>query len=281
MILGVESDSSDSLIEAHRLALRSMKSATDAGVKCVDVEQQVLVTEASFDYSQYGIRSVQLATDARGLFGEGFRPLPLAGEVFERLGSFDADVVIVSNADIGLFHRFYCEVAQLFSLGIHSWTAHRRTIPTRRPNGEVSLAWVETQLGMPHEGSDLFVTTPSVASKMCVGNAVFGMPGVGDLILANLAALDGTFRRFGNARLTFHIEDERSWRHDFRSRENGFHNFLLREAALNLRLSIGSWRYWVATRRAGIGKFARRRLAGQLKPSKSDGLTPGISAARE
>lgn len=267
-ILGVEADSNRSLIEAHLLALRSIELAVDAGAKYVDVERKVLVTEASFDYVRHGFTTHQLPSDARAIFGQEFRPLAFASEVFEHLGASDTDFVIVSNADIGLFQNFYREVARLSCSGVYSWTSHRRTIPQSPPDHEDSLAWVERQEGLAHEGSDLFVTTPSVATKMSLGSAVFGMPGIGDLVLTNLAAFDPTFIRFRNRRLSFHIEDERLWQIDSRSEENDAHNKLLQAAARNLRRSIGSIRYHAASRKAGLGRFSRKRLAGRLSPSE-------------
>jgi hypothetical protein len=259
-ILGVEATSKPELISSHLLALRSLKTAKSSILGDLRVRQHIVVTAEEFDYRNHSLDTLLLPQNARAIYGSSFLPLPFASDIFQRMAVSKADVVLVSNADICVANDFYVQVERMRQSGVTSWTAHRRTILHHSPPGGPELAWLANQVGIPHEGSDLFVTTPKIAGQMRLGKALFGMPGIGDLILVNLALFDDSFRRLRNAKFTFHVGDDRDWNQDCRSDVAESHNDALAQAALEAREAFGSKRFRQALTRAELGKFSRNRL---------------------
>ncbi|AVG23028.1 hypothetical protein C3B54_1117 [Pontimonas salivibrio] len=259
-VLGIESDTTTELIEQHRLALRSITRARDIGVDGVEVSLELILSETGFDYSDIDAGSSIVPHNARDLFGPHARPLPSARDVFRLLAQSPAEIVILSNADICVTENFYQRVYELHRDGVHSWTAHRKTILGDPQVGVDPLDWANSQPGIDHPGSDLFATTPNIAKKAFFGDCVFGMAGIGDLVLLNLGVLDDTFQRYWSLGISFHFGDDRDWEVDERSTNQSAHDHLLKKAASGLRRSVPFWAYRRGLNRAELGKYSRNRL---------------------
>ena len=260
VILGLEPGADPELVRHHRLALKSLARARGGGNAEQAVVQTVFVTESGFDYSEWDLQIVSAKRDARQVYGDAIRPLPLASEVFGCLAQSSADVVVLSNADICFQPHFYDFVSSVYRARISSWTAHRRTIPGDPPDGGDILQWAYSEPGVDHPGSDLFVTTPQVASRMRLGDAAMGMPGIGDLILLNLALEDPWFARFSRAHLSFHFGDDRPWLHDRRSILYSQHRSNLRRATKAIQTDRGTRALVRAWRSSGQAPSSVRRL---------------------
>lgn len=259
-VLGVEVDTKTELIEQHRLALRSIARARESGADGVKVALDLIVSKTAVDYSDVDAERHLVSRNARELFGPQVRPLPSARDVFRLLAQSPADIVILTNADICVTENFYQHVAELYRGGVLSWTSHRKTILGDAPLGVDPLDWANVHSGIDHPGSDLFVTTPSVAERTFFGDCVFGMAGIGDLVLLNLAVLDGTFQRHRSLGISFHFGDDRDWELDERSVHQTSHNKLLKDAASELRRSVPFRTYRRGLDRAELGKYSRNRL---------------------
>lgn len=260
VILGLEQGADSTLIRHHRLALQSVVRATEFGGDGSEIMHSVFVTQSGFDYSEWDVRILNAKNDARTVYGDDIRPLPIASEVFNCLAESSADVVVLSNADICLQPHFYDFVKCLYRAQISSWTAHRRTIPSTPPDGVDILQWAARQLGIDHQGSDLFITTPNVASRIRLGEVAMGMPGIGDLIVLNLAIQDSRFVRFSQAHVSFHFEDDRDWLRDVRQTLDQNHTRLLRKVVRELAIAEGQRTIFRRAVQAGLGPHALRKL---------------------
>lgn len=142
------------------------------------------------------------------------RRLPLLRDILDRLYETGrGDLLVYTNADIGLQPYFYPALAALADRGYDAFIVNRRTISADyRSAEELPLIWAE--IGTPHPGYDCFVFRREYYPDFILGEVCIGAAWVGRALLANMAARAKAFKEFRDLHLTFHIGDSQAWRSD-------------------------------------------------------------------
>lgn len=140
------------------------------------------------------------------------RKLPLLEDIL--LGAFervpDADYLIYSNIDIGLWPDFYQAVAGLLAQGADALCIGRRTIElAAASNADLKAVWAEE--GVPHWGLSCFVFPRSHYPDYVLEETCIGLQPVGVTLALNMIQRARRFENHNRLRLTFHIGDERPW----------------------------------------------------------------------
>ena len=274
-VLGLDEDASEELLIDHKRALQSMESAAEEIPAGWELRQFVTIVDRAIKYSS-AFLPVRLATDAKSLDNARLPRLPRAQEVFNALATEEAQLVVLTNADICLSADFYKSVISRFENGVTSFSINRRTIDAPIPKDVDPIHWGRMQPGRKHPGSDCFVSTPLVCQRMILGDTYFGLPGIGNLVLLNLALNDGSFTRFREDFLTFHFGDLRPWKADSRHNFRVTNERRLADVVVELRRKNGNQKFQEALSRSEISpkfpgladsfthKFRARRLLGAL-----------------
>ncbi len=140
------------------------------------------------------------------------RKLPLLTDILQRQyqGS-EAATFIYTNVDIALQPDFYQAVQAYLEQGYDTFVINRRTIPgSRKKVDDLPQMWAEE--GEAHRGWDCFVFPREMFPKFQLERICVGATRVGLALLANLVAFGESFAEFRDAKLTFHIGDERYWK---------------------------------------------------------------------
>jgi amino acid adenylation domain-containing protein len=146
-----------------------------------------------------------------GVFPER-RKLPLIGDILARLYACSgADYFIYTNVDIALQPRFYVEVSELLKQGYDAISLTRRTVMAT-PDQARDLEWLCQQKGEPHPGYDCFVFRRELLQGVDFHELCIGFPPIGMTLMAVLSTRARRFRFYEDQFLTFHINDDRSWR---------------------------------------------------------------------
>jgi hypothetical protein len=140
------------------------------------------------------------------------RKLPLLRDILDRLytAATDADYMVYSNIDIGLWPDFYDEIVRLVDQGIDSFTIGRRTLGTEFTS-VADMEHILNQEGTPHHGLSCFVFPRSHYPRFILGKTCIGLQPVGVTITVNLMQQAANFKNLLNERLTFHLGDDRIW----------------------------------------------------------------------
>ncbi len=141
----------------------------------------------------------------------GGRKLPLLRDILDRLfAAADADFLIYSNIDIGLWPDFYLQVAERISQGADAFLIGRRTLGTEFTSPD-DLDHIYAQEGKPHFGFSCFVFPRSQYPRYLLGDTCIGLQPVGVTLAVNMIQQAKAFRNFDRDRLTFHLGDDRVW----------------------------------------------------------------------
>jgi hypothetical protein len=131
--------------------------------------------------------------------------LPLIADILERLyNESDAEYLIYTNVDIGLFPNFYSKVNEFIDLGYDAFIINRRRIPDTYQNvSELDLIYRE--VGKKHPGFDCFIFHRSIFPKLQLEGICIGVPFIEISLSQNLFALSNNFKLFDEEHLTFHL----------------------------------------------------------------------------
>jgi hypothetical protein len=142
----------------------------------------------------------------------GGRKLPLLRDILDRLHAAapDADYLIYTNIDIGLWPDFYVEVARRIQSGCDAFMIGRRTLGTEFTAPE-DLDRILAQEGKPHFGFSCFVFPRDHYPDYLLGDTCIGLQPIGVTLAVNMIQRARRFEIFSRDRLTFHLGDDRVW----------------------------------------------------------------------
>ena len=140
------------------------------------------------------------------------RKLPLLKDILDRLyaSAEDADYLIYTNIDIGLWPDFYLEVARIIEEGNDAFLIGRRTLSTEFTSPD-DLEMILSQDGTPQFGFSCFVFPKAHYPDFLLGDTCIGLQPVGVTLAINMIQRASSFDNFARVRLTFHLGDERAW----------------------------------------------------------------------
>ena len=120
------------------------------------------------------------------------------------------DFIVFTNMDIHLSPHFYLVMAELIEGGYDIIDVHRFSIPHYRPSlRELPLMFAEQ--GVHHGGLDCIVFPRRKYKSFIRNKACIGMSLVMKGLLFNCAMQARRFLVLSNARLTFHLGNDRAW----------------------------------------------------------------------
>jgi hypothetical protein len=200
------SESSD-LHTAQPISFESMRRAKEYAKKNIDVE----LVSAQFN-------------EDRALVPEGFKAtsdlensvldlhnfnkqvkLPLLTDILKRLyEESDAEYLIYTNVDIGLYPNFYLKVNEFIEQGYDAFIINRRRIEAKYTS-VLDLEKIYEESGHKHPGFDCFVFHRSLYPKLKLQGICIGVPFIEISFSQNLFALANHFKLFEEEKLTFHI----------------------------------------------------------------------------
>ncbi|MEI6021029.1 MAG: hypothetical protein WCR21_07855 [Bacteroidota bacterium] len=134
--------------------------------------------------------------------------LPLIADILERLyEATDADYLIYTNVDIGLYPNFYNAVATFIEKGYDSFIINRRRLKNTFHSVQ-DLPNIFQEKGKKHPGFDCFVFHRTLYPKLKLEGICIGVPFIEISFSQNLIALSKNFHLFDEEILTFHIGEE-------------------------------------------------------------------------
>lgn len=154
--------------------------------------------------------------------------LPLLHDILKRLyDESQAEYLIYTNVDIGLYPDFYLKVTDIIEQGHDAFIINRRRLPARFTSVS-QLEEIYNEKGKKHPGFDCFVFHRSLFPKFKLDGICIGVPFIEISFSQNLFALAKNFRLYEDEILTFHIGMEifkkRMPREYFRYNRRQFHN---------------------------------------------------------
>jgi hypothetical protein len=120
------------------------------------------------------------------------------------------DFIIFTNMDIHLQPHFYLVILEFIRAGYDMIDVHRRTIPQYSPLA-AQLPVMFSEEGIHHGGLDCITFPRRKYQAFVRNNACVGMSLVMKGILVNCTMQAKRFLVLANARLTFHLGNERAW----------------------------------------------------------------------
>jgi len=171
--------------------------------------------------------------------------LPLIDDIVRRLyEESDAEYLIYTNVDIGVYPEFYEKVNQFIDDGLDAFIINRRRLPAHYV--EVNqLDEIYQEPGKKHPGFDCFVFHRNLFKHFQLAEVCIGVPFIGITFAQNIFALSKNYRLFEDEVLTFHIGMEifkgRAARDYFRYNRKQFWKAM--NSSLNEHLSSKKWPY--------------------------------------
>ena len=130
---------------------------------------------------------------------------PLLIDILERLyNESNAEYLIYTNVDIGLYPDFYLKVNDFINEGYDAFIINRRRLSSKY-NEPSLLNELFKDSGKSHPGFDCFVFHRSLFPKLKLQGICIGVPFIEISFSQNLLALSKKFRLFDNEFITFHI----------------------------------------------------------------------------
>jgi hypothetical protein len=131
--------------------------------------------------------------------------LPLIHDILERLfNASNAEYLIYTNVDIGLYENFYEKVNEFIDAGHDAFIINRRRISEKYKRVD-QLAEIYKEKGKKHPGFDCFVFHRDLYPKLELKGICIGVPFIEITFAQNLFALSKNFKLFDQEQLTFHI----------------------------------------------------------------------------
>jgi hypothetical protein len=120
------------------------------------------------------------------------------------------DFIIFSNTDIHLQPHFYLAILEFIRAGYDVIDVHRRGIPNHAPLVE-DLSVMFSEVGIHHGGCDCIVFPRRLYGTFARNNACIGRSFVMRAFVFNFVRHAKRYLILSNARLTFHIGNDRAW----------------------------------------------------------------------
>lgn len=131
--------------------------------------------------------------------------LPLLEDILERVyKASQADYLIYTNVDIGLYPDFYLAINRFIDEGHDAFIINRRRLPAIYKSTK-DLESIYKEKGSRHPGFDCFVFRREIYPLLKLQNICIGVPFVEISFSQNLFALSEHFKLFDKEHLTFHI----------------------------------------------------------------------------
>lgn len=171
--------------------------------------------------------------------------LPLIDDIVRRLyEESDAEYLIYTNVDIGVYPDFYEKVNAFIEEGLDAFIINRRRLPAHFVRLD-QLEEVYQEKGKKHPGFDCFVFHRELFEQFELAEVCIGVPFIGITFAQNIFALSKNYRLFEDEVLTFHIGMEifkgRAARDYFRYNRKQFWKAI--NSSLNPHLSSKKWPY--------------------------------------
>ncbi|MFK7784702.1 MAG: hypothetical protein AB8B56_06295 [Crocinitomicaceae bacterium] len=171
--------------------------------------------------------------------------LPLIGDIVQRLyDESDAEYMIYTNVDIGVYPTFYQEVHRFIDEGLDAFIINRRRLEDHFTKVE-QLDEIYNELGKKHPGFDCFVFHRDLFKNFEFADVCIGVPFIGITFAQNIFALSKNYRLLEEEVLTFHIGMEifkgRAARDYFRYNRKEFWKAM--NSSLKPHLSSKKWPY--------------------------------------
>lgn len=131
--------------------------------------------------------------------------LPMIGDIMYRLYTkSDAEYLIYTNVDIGVYPDFYLEVNRFIDSGLDAFIINRRRLSAEYTSLD-DVPRIYLDKGKKHPGFDCFVFHRDLYPQFELKDICIGVPFIGITFAQNLFALSKKFQLFENEILTFHI----------------------------------------------------------------------------
>ena len=131
--------------------------------------------------------------------------LPMIGDIMDRLyAESDAEYLIYTNVDIGVYPDFYLEVNRFIDSGLDAFIINRRRLSAEYTSLD-DVPRIYLDKGKKHPGFDCFVFHRDLYPQFELKDICIGVPFIGITFAQNLFALSKKFQLFENEILTFHI----------------------------------------------------------------------------
>ncbi len=131
--------------------------------------------------------------------------LPMIDDIVRRLyEESDAEYLIYTNVDIGVYPNFYTEVNRFIEEGLDAFIINRRRLSASFTKPE-QLKEIYLEVGKKHPGFDCFVFHRDLFKDFQLAEICIGVPFIGITFAQNIFALAKNYRLFENEILTFHI----------------------------------------------------------------------------
>lgn len=205
-IASVNSD----LYTAQPITFQSMKEARDYSVKEVDVELWATCFEEDQNIIPSYFNKTPLLRSSvldYGDFNTSIK-LPLIREILDKLyQSSNADYLIYTNVDIGVYPNFYKEVNRFLDQGYDAFIINRRRLPAKYSTIQ-DLPLIYKDQGKSHPGFDCFIFSRKLYPKFCLSNICIGVPFIGITLSQNIFTHSSLYNIYEDEILTFHIGEE-------------------------------------------------------------------------
>lgn len=200
-------DKASDLFVVQPITFASMIAAKDKAIESVNVE--LLSAQYLEDVDCVPLEFKQTKNLTKSVLDEQpfKRPikLPLLFDILERLyNESEAEYLIYSNVDIGLYPNFYLKVNEFINDGYDAFIINRRRLPNKYSK-PTELKDIYKETGETHPGFDCFVFHRSLFSKFKLDGICIGVPFIEISFSQNLFALSKNFKLFDSEQLTFHI----------------------------------------------------------------------------
>lgn len=205
-----KADPDSDLYTAQPITFESMIRAKEKAKDIVEVEllsaqfkNDRKIIPADFKLTKDLSRSVQdIETFSKPI------PLPLISDILDRLyEASDAEYLIYTNVDIGLYPEFYLEVNRIIDSGSDAFIINRRRLPNHFDKVN-QLEEIYRLEGKKHPGFDCFVFHRNLYPQFRLAEVCIGVPFIGITFSQNLFALAKNFKLLEDEKLTFHIGEE-------------------------------------------------------------------------
>ncbi|MBL4709587.1 MAG: hypothetical protein JKY48_14230 [Flavobacteriales bacterium] len=134
--------------------------------------------------------------------------LPIIGDILNRLyQESEAEYLIYTNIDIGLYPDFYLKVNQFIDRGYDAFIINRRRL-TDELNRVDELEKIYGEKGRSHPGFDCFVFHRDLFPHFQLADICIGVPFIGITLSQNLFAVAKNFQLFEEEKLSFHLGEE-------------------------------------------------------------------------
>ena len=172
--------------------------------------------------------------------------LPLIGDIVRRLyEASDADYLIYTNVDIGVYPDFYLAVNRFIDEGLDAFIINRRRLPAHFTRID-QLEDIYRETGKKHPGFDCFVFDRRLFKDFQLSEVCIGVPFIGITFAQNIFALSKNYRLLEDEVLTFHIGMEifkgRAARDYFRYNRKQFWKAI--NSPLREHISSKKWPYF-------------------------------------